>query len=165
MRHIHHPPPKLLGQNVRLVGGEDPEGVDDLLGCVNVCGLAGHKVEEAVELNVTGGVGVDNGEDALEVDLSLLVLSHTVSKRNQTVLELLGIQSPSLALVEVVEACPELVQLFLCDALAVSGQNLVFYFVDRSGEKIVSVVMNWSVHDTASTGQPVTKGTQQLVSA
>ena len=86
-------PAELLGQDVGLVGGEDPEGVDDLLGGVHVRGLAGHEVEEAVELNVTAGVGVNDGQNSLEVNLTLLVLSYAVAKRNQTVLEFLRIQA------------------------------------------------------------------------
>ena len=84
---------QLLGQDVRLVRGQDPEAVDDLLGGVHVGGLARHEVQEAVELHVAAGVGVHNGEDALEVDLSLLVLAHAVAQGYQAVLELLGIQT------------------------------------------------------------------------
>ena len=34
--------------------------------CVDVGGLPGHEVEEAVELNVAGSVGVNDGQDALK---------------------------------------------------------------------------------------------------
>ena len=57
-----------------LVCGQDPEGVDDLFGSVDVGGLARHEVEEAVELHVARRVGVDDGQNALEVDLPLPVL-------------------------------------------------------------------------------------------
>ena len=57
-----------------LVCGQDPEGVDDLFGSVDVGGLARHEVEEAVELDVARCVGVHDGQDALEVDLTLAVL-------------------------------------------------------------------------------------------
>ena len=84
---------QLLGQDVRLVRGQDPEAVDDLLGGVHVGGLSGHEVKEAVKLNVAAGVGVDDGENALEVNLALLVLANTVAQRDQAVLELLGVQT------------------------------------------------------------------------
>ena len=64
-----------------------------MLGGVNIRGFAGHEVKEAVELDVATGVGVDDGEDALEVDLALLVLANAVAKRYSAVLELLGIQT------------------------------------------------------------------------
>ena len=86
-------PAELLGQDVGLVGGQDPEAVDDLLGGVHVGGLPGHEVKEAVELDVAAGVGVHDGEDTLEVDLALLVLTNIVAQRYQAVLELLGIQT------------------------------------------------------------------------
>ena len=72
---------QLLGQDVRLVRGQDPEAVDDLLGGVHVGGFSGHEVEEAVELDVSAGVGVHDGENALEVNLALLVLANAVAKR------------------------------------------------------------------------------------
>ena len=86
-------PSQLLGQDVGLVGGQDPEAVDDLLGGVHVGGFSGHEVKEAVKLNVAAGVGVDDGENALEVNLALLVLANTVAQRDQAVLELLGVQT------------------------------------------------------------------------
>merc|ERR1711892_209539 len=51
---------QLLGKDVGLVSCEDSEGINDLFGCVNICGLAGHEVQEAVELDVSAGIGVDN---------------------------------------------------------------------------------------------------------
>ena len=51
-----------------------------MFGGVNVCRFAGHEVKEAVELDVATGVGVDDGEDTLEVNLALFVLTNTVSK-------------------------------------------------------------------------------------
>ena len=86
-------PPQLLGQDVGFVSGQNPEGIDNLFCGVHVGGLAGHEVEEAVELNVTAGVGVNDGQNSLEVNLTLLVLSYAVAKRNQTVLEFLRIQA------------------------------------------------------------------------
>ena len=38
--------------------------------------LPGHEIKEAVKLDVAGGVGVNNGQDSLEVDLTLLVLNY-----------------------------------------------------------------------------------------
>ena len=66
-----------------------------MLGGVNVCRFAGHEVKEAVELDVATGVGVHDGEDTLEVDLTLLVLINAVSKGYQTVLKLFGIEATS----------------------------------------------------------------------
>ena len=66
-----------------------------MFGSVNICGLAGHEVKEAVELDIATGVGIDNREDTLEVNLSLLVLSYAVSKGDQAVLEFLGIETAS----------------------------------------------------------------------
>merc|ERR1719209_1098300 len=123
-------PAQLLWQNVRLVRSEDPEGVDDLLGSVHVRRLPGHEVQEAVELDIAGGVRVDDGEDTLEVDLALLVLSDAVAERDQAVLELLWVQPAGPGFVKVVEARAELVQLLLSDALAVPGQDLVLHLVD-----------------------------------
>merc|ERR1712241_298882 len=74
-------PSQLLGQDVGLVSGQDPEAVDDLLGSVHVGGLSGHEVKEAVELDVAAGVGVDDGQNVLEVNLALLVLANAVAKR------------------------------------------------------------------------------------
>jgi hypothetical protein len=62
---------------------------------VHIRGLARHKVQEAVELDEAGSVGIHDGEDALEVDLALLVLAHGVAQRDQAVLELLGVQPTS----------------------------------------------------------------------
>ena len=42
-----------------------------MLGGVHVGRLSGHEVEEAVELDEAAAVRVDDGHDALEVDLSL----------------------------------------------------------------------------------------------
>ena len=86
-------PAQLLGQDVRLVRRQDAEGVDDLLGGVDVGRLASHEVEEAVELNVSTGIGVNNGENALEVNFALLVLANTVAQRDQAVLELLWVET------------------------------------------------------------------------
>ena len=47
------------------------EGVNDLFCGVDVGGFAGHEVEEAIELDEPAGVRVDDGQDALEVNLPL----------------------------------------------------------------------------------------------
>ena len=59
-------------------------------------------------------------------------LTDAVAQWDETVLELLGVESARSALVEVVEAGSELVQLLLGDSLAVSGKDLVLYLVDGS---------------------------------
>ena len=43
-----------------LVCGQDPEGIDDLLRGVDISRFSCHEVEEAVELDITTGVRVDN---------------------------------------------------------------------------------------------------------
>ena len=65
-----------------FVSCEDSERVDNLLGCVDVGGFSSHEVKEAVTLDISTCIGVDNGEDTLEVNFSLYVLTHTVTKRN-----------------------------------------------------------------------------------
>jgi len=101
-----------------------------LFGSVNICGLAGHEIEETVKLDIAAGIGVDNRKDTLEVNLSLLVLSNTVAKGDQAVLELLWVKTASSGFVKVVEGCTEFIKLFLCDTLAVTGQDLVLDFID-----------------------------------
>jgi len=123
-------PTKLLRKDVRLVCSQYSEAVNNLLCGVDICGLPGHEVQEAVELDIPAGIGVHDGEDTLEVYLALLVLTHGVSQGDEAVLELLWVQPPRPALVKVVEAGAELVELLLGDALAVSGQDLVLNLVD-----------------------------------
>ena len=108
-------PSQLLGQDVGLVGGQDPEAVDDLLGGVHVGGFSGHEVKEAVELNVAAGVGVHDGENTLEVDLALLVLANTVAQRYQAVLELLGVEAARSG--EIFQFLVKLVSFFLSSRL------------------------------------------------
>jgi len=80
--------PQLVSQNVWLVTGENTEAIDDLFGGVGVGGFACHKVEEGVEVNVSGAVGIDDRENTLEVDVALSILADRVSQRNETRLEL-----------------------------------------------------------------------------
>lgn len=75
-----------------LVTSEDPEGVDDLLSSVRVHVLTGHEVEEGIELDEAGGVGVNDGYDALEVNLTLAVLTNGVTQGDQARLELIRCQ-------------------------------------------------------------------------
>merc|ERR1719295_311741 len=128
-------PAQLLGQDVGFVGCKDSEGVDDLFRGVDVRGLASHEVKEAVELDVSAGIGVDDGQDTLEVDLALLVLTDAVAQRDQAVLEFLGVETAGSRFVKVVEGSAEFVKLFLCDSLAVSSQDLVLDFVDSSVDR------------------------------
>ena len=75
-----------------LIASQDPERVDNLLSCVRVDVLASHKVEEGVELYEAGAVGVHDGDDALEVDVALLVLADGVPQGDQAGLELVRVQ-------------------------------------------------------------------------
>lgn len=86
---------QLLGQNVGFVCCQDPEAVNNLLGSVHICWFSGHKVQETVKLNISTGIGVNNGENTLEVNFSLLVLTNRVAKGYQTVLKFLGVQTTS----------------------------------------------------------------------
>lgn len=54
-------------KNSHLIGSQDSERIDDLLGSVCVGVLACHEVEEGVEVNEAGAVGIDNRQNALEV--------------------------------------------------------------------------------------------------
>ena len=101
-----------------------------LFGRVRVGGLAGHEVEEGVEEDESGVVGVDDGADALEVDVALLVLAERVAEADQTRLELVGLEMAGAVLVEVVERAAELVELLLRDTLRVARQDLVLHLVD-----------------------------------
>lgn len=113
-----------------LVGCQDSEGVDDLFGSVGVGALAGHEVEEGVEVHIASIVGIDDGQDALEVHVALSVLADRIAQRDEARLELLGRQAAGAVLVEVIEAAAELVQLLLADALGVAGEDLVLHLVD-----------------------------------
>lgn len=53
--------------NSHLIGSQDSERIDDLLGSVCVGVLACHEVEEGVEVHEAGAVGIDNCQNALEV--------------------------------------------------------------------------------------------------
>lgn len=97
-----------------------------MLSSVGVSALAGHEVQEGIEMHVAGRVGVHNGANALEVQLSLAILADGVAQRHEARFELLGGQAAGAVLVKVVEAGSELVQLLLCDSLRVAGQDLVF---------------------------------------
>ncbi len=67
--------PRLLSTallaEAHLVGSQDSEGVDDLLGRVHVGRLPRHEIQEAVELHVAARVRVHDRHDPLEVDLAL----------------------------------------------------------------------------------------------
>ena len=100
-----------------------------MLCCVYIRGLSGHEIKEAIELHVAGVVGVDDGQDSLEVDFTLLVLAHGVAETDQAGLELVGGQASGPRLVEVVERGTELVQLLLSDALERKYDSFESYVV------------------------------------
>ena len=54
-----------------LVCCQYSEWVYNLFRCVDVCWFSGHEIEEAIELNVAARVGIDDRQDALEVNLTL----------------------------------------------------------------------------------------------
>lgn len=100
-----------------LVASENAEAVDDLFRRIGVGGLARHEIEEGVEVNVARIVGIDDGQDTLEVDVALPVLSDGVSQRHEAGFKLVRCQSACPVLVEVIETAAEFIQLFLGDAL------------------------------------------------
>lgn len=75
-----------------LVPSQDPEGVNDLFCRVGVHILPRHEVQEGVELDVAGGVGIHDAADALEVNLALPVLADGVAQRDEARLELIRSQ-------------------------------------------------------------------------
>lgn len=54
-----------------LVACQDLEGGDDLVGCVGVCGLPRHEVDEGLEGHEAAVVGVDHAHDAVELGIAL----------------------------------------------------------------------------------------------
>lgn len=54
-----------------LIGRQDPEGGDDLLGGVGVGRLPGHEVDEGLEGDRALSVGVHQGHDACELRFAL----------------------------------------------------------------------------------------------
>lgn len=75
-----------------LVSSKDPEGVDDLLSGVRIHILTSHEVKEGIELDKASGVGVNDGYDTLEVNLTLAVLANGVAQGDQAWLELIRCQ-------------------------------------------------------------------------
>ena len=63
-------------------------------------------------------------------ETNLFVLTHGVTKWNKTRFEFIRSQSSSPGFVKVVERCSEFVELLLSDAFGVSGQDLVFDFIN-----------------------------------
>lgn len=100
-----------------LVTGKNAEAIDHLFGRVGVRGLAGHEVEERIEVHVTGVIWINNSQDALEVDVALPVLPNGVAQRHKAGLEFVRSQPPCSILVEVIETAAEFVELFLRDTL------------------------------------------------
>lgn len=113
-----------------LITGQYAEAVNDLLGSISIRALPRHEVQECIEMHVSGVVRIHGRQYPLEVDLPLPVLADRVAQRHQARLELVRRQAAGPVLVKVVERRPELVELLLRDALRVSGQDLVFNFVD-----------------------------------
>lgn len=110
---------KLLLQRVSsyLVTSENAEAVDDLFCRVGVGGFARHEIEESIEMNIARIVGINNGQNTLEVNVALPVLSDRVTQRYEARFKLVRCQSPCSILIEVIETAAEFIQLFLGDAL------------------------------------------------
>jgi len=100
-----------------LVTSKNAEAVDDLFCRVGVGGFARHEIEEGVEMNIARIVGINNGQNTLEVNVALPVLSDGVTQRHEARFKLVRCQSPCPILVEVIETAAEFIQLFLGDPL------------------------------------------------
>lgn len=100
-----------------LVASKNAEAVDDLFRCVSVGGFACHEVKEGVKVYVTRIVRINDGQNSLEVNVALPVLSDRVTQRHKTRFELVRCQSACPVLVEVVETTAEFIQLLLGNAL------------------------------------------------
>lgn len=68
-------------------------------------------------MHVTRVIRIDDGQDTLEVDVTLPVLSNRVAQRHQARLEFVRSQSARSILVEVIETATEFVKLLLRDTL------------------------------------------------
>lgn len=87
-----------------------------LFGSIRVGGFASHKVEEGIKEDVAAVVGIHDGHDALEVNVSLLVLAQRVAQADEARFEFVRLQMARAVLVKVVERAAEFVQLLLRDA-------------------------------------------------
>lgn len=100
-----------------LVASKNAETVDDLFRRVGVGRFARHEIEESVEVNVARIVGIDDGQNTLEVNVALPVLSDGVTQRYEAGFKLVWCQSARPVFVEMIETATEFIQLFLGDAL------------------------------------------------
>ena len=113
-----------------LISSKYTEWIDDLFCCVHIGRFSGHKVQEAIELNIAASIGIHNWQDTLEIDFTLFVLAHGVAQWDETRLEFIGCESSGTRFVKVIEGGTELIELFLGDAFGVTGQDLVLNLVD-----------------------------------
>ena len=60
-----------LKQQNYLISSKNTEWIDNLFCCVYICWFSSHEVQEAIKLDVSAVVRIDNGEDALEIDFTL----------------------------------------------------------------------------------------------
>lgn len=54
-----------------LVSSQDPEGRYNLFGCIRICCLSGHEVNEGLEGHQPSGIGVDQHHDPSKLHLTL----------------------------------------------------------------------------------------------
>lgn len=57
---------------------------ENLFGRVRVSRFSCHEIEEGIEKNVATVVRIDDGHDALEVDVALLVFAEGITQTDQT---------------------------------------------------------------------------------
>merc|ERR1719376_712713 len=81
-----------VGGDERLLSGQNPEALKDLLGGVVVLRLPRHEVEESVESDTASVVGVHDREDALEVSVSLRGVLDVITDGDEAVSELFGVE-------------------------------------------------------------------------
>jgi len=66
-----------------LITSENTETIDDLFCRVSIGGFTCHEVEESIKVHIARIVGIDNGQDSLEVNVALPILSNRVSQRHE----------------------------------------------------------------------------------
>ena len=115
-----------------------------LFGSVGVGRLSGHEIEEGVEEDEAAVVRIDDGHDALEVDVALLVLAERVAQADEARFELVGLQVANAVLVEVIERASEFVQLLLCDSCVVKKRREKTNVALRSSQKRVKRLSKFS---------------------
>lgn len=100
-----------------LIASKNAETIDDLFCCVSIGGFACHEIKEGIEVHIAWIVGINDGQDSLEIDVALSILSNRVSQRHKARFKLIRCQSARPILIKVIETAAEFIQLFLSDTL------------------------------------------------